>query len=138
MERAQDLASVIHWLEDAGGRFGCYDGQALYRVEVKQDRLASWLMAPPVPLPLATLDVSLLHGLILPSLNVNGAGMQYPANASQALEAVDCGGQGRSAWLLRGISLKHIYALASQGFTLPPKSTYFYPKVPSGLAINPL
>ena len=141
MERAQDLASVIHWLEDFEdfrGRFGCYDGQALYRVEVKQDRLARWLMAPPVPLPLATLDVSLLHGLILPSLHVNGAGVRYPANASQALEAVDCGGQGSSAWLLRGISLKHIYTLASQGFILPPKSTYFYPKVPSGLVINPL
>jgi len=139
VERADDLASVMRWLNEGNeeGRFGCYVGQALYRLTLDPERLARWLMAPPVPLPLATLDVSVLHGLILPSLNVNGAGVHYTADALHALHMVN-GGQGYSAWLLRGLSLQQVYALASQGFTLPPKSTYFYPKVPSGLAINPL
>lgn len=139
VERADDLASVMRWLNEGNeeGRFGCYAGQTLYRLTLDPERLARWLMAPPVPLPLATLDVSLLHGLVLTSLNLNGSGLGYTANASQALQMVN-GGQGSSAWLLRGISLQQVYALAGQGFTLPPKSTYFYPKVPSGLAINPL
>ena len=45
---------------------------------------------------------------------------------------------GGSVWLLRGIPLADVYDVAAQGLTLPPKSTYFYPKVPSGLAIHPL
>ncbi len=139
VERASDLSSVMRWLQAEGGegRFGCYDGRDCYRVTVKPTSLARWLMSPPFPLPVATLDVSLLHGLILPSLNVNGTGVRYTPDASQALRMVE-GGQGSLAWLLRPLSLQQVYALAAQGFALPPKSTYFYPKVPSGLTINPL
>ena len=142
MEPAPDLPSLRRWLQDADppadgsrrseARFGYYDGRGLYQAQVRPERLARWLMAPTVPLPLATLEVSVLHGLLLP-----GHGrVNYTPDASQALAAVDRG-EGSAAWLLRGISLDHVYALAAQGLALPPKSTYFYPKVPSGLAINP-
>ena len=141
VEQAPDLASIIRWLQGGGdqGRFGWYDGRALSRVTVHPERLARWLMAPSVPLPVATLDVSLLHGLILPELGLkNGTtGIRYAADTAAAVREVDAG-EGRSAWLLRGIPLPQVYALASQGLSLPPKSTYFYPKIPSGLTINPL
>ncbi|MBI2496184.1 MAG: DUF1015 domain-containing protein [Candidatus Omnitrophica bacterium] len=142
VQPASDLAEVLRWLtaEGAEGRFGCYDGRGWSCVTVEPERLAAWLMAPPMPLPLAVLDVSLLHGLILPNLGADGAdraGVRYTAEVSQAVRMVDRG-QGSSAWLLRGLSLKQVYALATQGLTLPSKSTYFHPKVPSGLMINPL
>ena len=112
--------------------------EALYQATVRQERLQAWLSTPPVPAPMASLDVSLLHGLILPNL-ANGTAPEcvYTADAVQAVQTVDQG-ERRSAWLLRGIPLAHVYALAGQGLSLPPKSTYFYPKVPSGLTINPL
>lgn len=155
IERSADLSSLMRWLkeDDGQGRFGAYDGHALYRMTLDPAHLARWLMSPSVRLPLATLDVSLLHGLILPSLGVSpsganpatrehrgedsGTGVRYTADATRALQMVDQG-EGSSAWLLRGISLQQVYALAAQGISLPPKSTYFYPKVPSGLTINPL
>jgi len=154
LERATDLVSLIRWLKDdrgpasatAGaaqaseraGCFGYYDGRALYQVTVDPDRLARWLMAPSVPLPLATLDVSLLHELILPAVIPDGRTVRctYTVDASEALRAVDRRA-GQSAWLLRTIPLPQIFALAARGLALPPKSTYFYPKVPSGLTINP-
>lgn len=140
VDRASTLESLMRWLDEPGvqGRFGYSDGQTLCQVAIHPDCLARWLMAPPVPLPVATLDVSLLHGLILPALSPNGSAVRcaYTEDASQAIRSVDLG-QGKSAWLLRAISLPQVYALASQGFLLPPKSTYFSPKVPSGLAINP-
>ena len=140
IEPFTDLAAVIRWLEDdqgERGRFGYYDGRALYGLTVRPDRAARWLMAPTVPLPLATLDLSLLHGLVLPELGVDKDDIRYTADATQAVQAVDRL-DAESAWLLRGIPLAQVYALASQGLTLPPKSTYFYPKVPSGLTIHPL
>jgi len=139
LEPVADLAAVTTWLttDATAGRFGYYDGRAWYRLSLKPDRLTSWLSAPSVPSPLAGLDVSILHGLIFPRVELDGASVQYTADTAQLLQAVGSKGE-RSGWLLRGIPLPQIYALAAQGLTMPPKSTYFYPKVPSGFTINPL
>ena len=141
LERAADIEAVMTWLRDEPGEgcFGYFDGQSLYRVRLHPERLASWLAAPSVPAPLAALDVSLLHELVLPRVSKDrGVGRcTYAVEASQAVRAVQQG-EGRAVWLMRGIPLSQVYALASQGFSLPPKSTFFYPKVPSGVTINPL
>ena len=142
IEPVDDSAAVLRWLHEEGGegRFGFRDHQRLYRVSVRPEPLARWLMAPTVPLPLATLDVSILHGLILPHLGLseasNGTMVRYTADAAEAMETVSVG-EAQSAWLLRGIPLTQVYALASAQLSLPPKSTFFYPKVPSGLTVNP-
>lgn len=140
VERAATLETLRQWLDaatDVRGRFGYYEAGNLYHVTVKSERLAQWLMAPPVPLPLALLDVSVLHGLMLPRLGLNGHSVRYAANASEVLHEVDAG-TAHAGWLLRGIPITQVYALAAQGLILPPKSTYFYPKVPSGLTIYSL
>ena len=146
VEPMKELAALLQWLETGTGRgrFGYSDGQALYGVTLNSERMAQWLMAPPVALPLAMLDVSLLHGLLLPQLGLRSSPttpegeseIRYTADASEALRMAN--GGGCAAWFLRPIPLSQIYALASQGMSLSPKSTYFYPKVPSGLTINPL
>ena len=132
---SRDEAALSRWLEqgEGQGRFGYYDGTTLHEVTVRAEQLARWLMAPPVPLPLAALEVSLLHSLILP--RAGGGEVRYTADVAHAIRSVD-DGDARSAWLLRGIPLPQVYALAAQGLTMPPKSTYFYPKVPSGLTIH--
>lgn len=114
------------WLADAGG---------IHRVTLKPQELARWKMAPTVALPLTDLDVTILHRLILPQLGLGEAPVQYTADTASALAA--SAEPGGSTWLLRGIPLAQVYALASAQLCLPPKSTFFYPKVPSGLTINP-
>ena len=34
--------------------------------------------------------------------------------------------------------VKQVQAVAETGESMPPKSTYFFPKVPTGLVFNPL
>ena len=134
-----DVPSLVRWLGDgtreaaACVRFGYYDGQTLYQASVNPERLARWLMRPTVPLPLAQLDVSVLHGLVLPQLEATQ--VTYLADIQEALTAVEQG-EATAAWFLKPIPLAQVYALASQGFVLPPKSTYFHPKVPSGLTFH--
>ena len=137
LEPAADLPVLLARLaqETSQGVFGYTDGKQLSYVKVRPGQLAQWLIAPAVPLPLATLDVSLLHSLILPGMGLSSGAVRYTADAAGAVEAVKAG-QGHAAWLLRGIPLTQVYALAAQGLRLAPKSTYFYPKVPSGLTIN--
>lgn len=138
VEPVPHLDALTQWLSDrhGQGRFGWYDGHALSRVTVTDAGLAQWRASPAVAPALAMLDVSLLHGLILPKLGVCADSIRYTASSSDALASVDKG-EGTGAWLLRGIPLAEVFALASKGLTLPPKSTYFYPKVLSGLTINP-
>lgn len=161
LEPVPDVPSLCRWLQHADhprgeleeqarpkGRFGYCDGKTLYQATLHPDRLHQWLSAPSMPAPVAALDVSLLHRVILPTLGVSSsphattgvdqaARVSYTPHATEAVEAVTRG-RGASAWLLRRIPLPEIYALAVQGMTLPPKSTYFDPKVPSGLTIHPL
>ena len=139
LEPARDLASLTTWLEEGShgsGRFGYAEGSALYQVTVQPGRMARWLMAPTVPLPLAVLDVSVLHGMVLPALSIDNSALRYTADAVEAVQSVQSG-SSQAAWLLRGIPLPQVYALAAKGFVMPPKSTFFYPKVPSGLTIHP-
>ena len=137
--RVHDLALLAWWLEapEGQGRFGVWDGDQLYKVTLQPEPLARWLMAPSVPRLIATLDVSLLHQLLVPQLYDAAPTIDYTADASTALPRLN-GKTDGSLWLLRPIPLPQVYALAAQGLTLPPKSTYFYPKVPSGLVLNPL
>ncbi len=61
----------------------------------------------------------------------------YTEDAREALAAVR-EGPARFALLLNAIPVDRILAVADAGERMPPKSTFFYPKVPTGLAFNPL
>jgi len=47
-------------------------------------------------------------------------------------------GQYQAAFLLQPTSMEQVLAVVEAGQLMPHKSTFFYPKVPSGLVINPL
>ncbi|MFW6088143.1 MAG: DUF1015 family protein [Gemmatimonadota bacterium] len=55
-----------------------------------------------------------------------------------AAEAVRRAGAAGAAFLLPPVSLDAVWDAAAAGVRLPPKSTYFEPKVPSGLLFRPL
>jgi uncharacterized protein (DUF1015 family) len=43
-----------------------------------------------------------------------------------------------AGFFMAPIPVERIRAVASAGESMPPKSTYFFPKVPTGLLFNPL
>ena len=47
-------------------------------------------------------------------------------------------GDAAAAFLLNPTRIEHVRAVAEAGLTMPRKSTYFFPKVISGLVFNPL
>jgi hypothetical protein len=56
--------------------------------------------------------------------------------ASEATEAV-ASGRARGAFLVRAPSVGEVQAIARAGETMPEKSTYFFPKLASGLLFSP-
>ena len=64
-------------------------------------------------------------------------GLGYARDLEQARELLSAG-EYDLAFLLRPTPVEQVQAIAAAGETMPPKSTYFYPKLLSGLLFNPL
>jgi uncharacterized protein (DUF1015 family) len=64
-------------------------------------------------------------------------GLGYARDLSQARALLGTG-EYDLAFLMRPTPVEQVEAIAAAGETMPPKSTYFYPKLPSGLLFNPL
>jgi uncharacterized protein (DUF1015 family) len=138
---AASPSALEAWLhtQEAPGRFGCYIEGRGYQVQVRDAVLAEALAHPAGAAALAGLDVTLLHHVLLPQVqggSANGVECVYTPDAAQAVAMVDRR-EGDCAWMLRGIPMSRVLALAEQGVMLPQKTTYFYPKLLSGLFIHP-
>jgi uncharacterized protein (DUF1015 family) len=81
-------------------------------------------------------DVALLDTAFVADL-IGDAHVAYTPRAEEAVAAVDRG-EAEAAFLLRPTRIEDVFAVAERGETMPQKSTYFYPKLVSGLLIQPL
>lgn len=64
-------------------------------------------------------------------------GVSYTSQRREAVAAVDRGEAG-AAFLLRPTPIQDVFARARAGRVLPQKTTYFFPKLTSGLLFQPL
>ena len=64
-------------------------------------------------------------------------GLAYAKSIDDAAAAVETG-EAQVAFILRPTPIEQVRAVAEAGETMPPKSTYFFPKIPTGIVFNPL
>ncbi len=64
-------------------------------------------------------------------------GISYTPDRDEALRRVR-GGEADCAFLLRPPRIADVFERARRGDPLPPKTTYFYPKLLSGLLFHPV
>jgi uncharacterized protein (DUF1015 family) len=64
-------------------------------------------------------------------------GVTYTPQAAEAVAAVDRG-EAEAAFLLRPTRIEDVWEIAARGDVMPQKSTFFYPKLTSGLLLYPL
>jgi len=64
-------------------------------------------------------------------------GVEYTPNPNEAITAVDEERAG-AAFLVRAPPVSQVFAFAQRGEMMPQKSTYFYPKLTSGLLLHPV
>jgi uncharacterized protein (DUF1015 family) len=94
--------------------------------------------------PYRRLDTAVLEALILEgALQMSDedidhlAGLGYARDADHALALVNDGDYD-VAFFVAATPIEQVRAVAAAGESMPPKSTYFFPKVPTGLLFNPL
>jgi uncharacterized protein (DUF1015 family) len=96
------------------------------------------LLSPEAPACLRALDTYFLHHAVLgPLLGVPDAAVSYVHSQAEAEDALATGGC-RLALLMRATPVRQIVDVAEAGESMPAKSTFFHPKLPSGLVIHPL
>ena len=90
------------------------------------------------------LDVSVLHTLILErALGIdrenmaNQKNLTYTRDLNEAILSVESG-EMQCAFILNPTRVEEIGAVAAAGEKMPQKSTYFYPKLITGLVMNNL
>jgi len=91
-----------------------------------------------------TLDAAILEELVLkgilgmsPEDIAAKRGIGYTPSVDEAFRKLDSGDY-QAAFLLRPTPVEQVRAVATEGETMPPKSTYFFPKLLTGIAFNPL
>jgi uncharacterized protein (DUF1015 family) len=91
-----------------------------------------------------TLDAAILEELVLKGILGMSAddiaakrGIGYTPSIDEALAKLDSGDY-QAAFLLRPTPIDQVRAVAAEGETMPPKSTYFFPKLLTGIVFNPL
>jgi uncharacterized protein (DUF1015 family) len=94
--------------------------------------------------PYRRLDTAVLEALVLKGPlgmteddidHLNGLG--YARDFAQALELIETGAYD-AAFFMAPTPIERVHEVAAAGESMPPKSTYFFPKVPTGLLFNPL
>jgi uncharacterized protein (DUF1015 family) len=114
-----------------------------FRMILKDQAIAERALADQ-PEPYRRLDTAVLEKLILEgALGMTEddvahlRGLGYARTDDEALQLV-LDGTYDAAFFLRGTPVEQVREIAAAGVNMPPKSTYFFPKVPTGLLFNPL
>jgi len=109
-----------------------------------QDRTRVRQLVPEKSGAWCSLDVAVLHVLILGKLLgleqetlARQENLTYTRVEAEAIQTV-AGGQAQLSFILNPTRIEQVTAVAGAGDKMPQKSTYFYPKVLTGLVINDL
>ena len=126
--------------------FGIYGADNAFYVVVLKDKSAMDSVVTGMSQAWKTLDVSVLHKLVLEELLgidqeklAEDGNLHYvkdtPNAIADSIAQIDAG-QKQVAFFMNPIKLQQLKMVTQAGERMPQKSTYFYPKVYTGLTIN--
>ena len=114
----------------------------VYLLSLKPTTLPTEIVRDPLPPEVRELDVTILHSLILKDLlgismeaQEQKRNLNYVRDAQEAYQSV-LKGHAQLAFVMNATKIHQVRSVARAGFTMPQKSTYFYPKLVSGLVVN--
>ena len=149
LESGANAASVLKALRDAAPRgttvaAASRDGRtALLTLRGDVDLSAHPTLGQR-PAVLRQTDVAVLHSAILehilgitPEAQAAKTNLWYPQDARASLDELR-GGKGQALFLMNATPVAQVRSVAEAGEVMPQKSTFFYPKVLTGLTVHTL
>src|SRR5918999_5578070 len=145
IEELDDTSKLEPPAGDGRVAFGYMDSffKRPFRATLKNQAAADRAL-PGMPDPYRRLDTAVLEALVLRgALGMSEddishlRGLHYSKDLDDAIEAVGSG-RADAGVFMRATPVDQVREVAATGESMPPKSTYFYPKVPTGLVFNSL
>jgi uncharacterized protein (DUF1015 family) len=122
---------------------GYLDAERAMRLTLRDQAIADAALAD-MPPAYRRLDTGVLEALLLKgALGLTDEDIShlhdfgYARDAEQALALIDSG-EYQVAFVMRPTPVEQVREIAAAGVNMPPKSTYFSPKLLTGLVFNPL
>lgn len=141
--RQESLAALEEAYREGQHAFALYSGREWTVLTLKDPAVMEALLPGTSP-AYRTLDVSILHSLVLERLlgidkenMASQKNLTYTRSAEEAQRSVDQG-ESQCCFLLNPTRVEEIGQVAQNGEKMPQKSTYFYPKLITGLVVNSL
>lgn len=137
------MQAALNKAYDEGKKaFAMYVGAGKCFVMTLKDETTVKRLLPDMSEAYCGLDVSVLHSLVLERIfgidkenMANQKNLGYTRSREEALRAVDIDGAD-CAFILNPTKVSEIRDVAAAGEKMPQKSTYFYPKLITGLVMN--
>lgn len=143
----EPLADTSELVPPPGGpvKIGYFDAhfKQPFMLTLKDSTIADVALADHAE-PYRRLDTAVLEALILKGTLAmtdedidHLSGLGYARDVGEALGLVQ-NGDYDAAFFMAPTPIERVQEVAAAGESMPPKSTYFFPKVPTGLVFNPL
>ncbi len=136
------LSSKLREFAKVGGHFGVlFNGEQRFRlISLRDPEIFSSFLSANIPESLINLDVTIFRELILGhcfGLDKEDLEnhIEYTPSAADALKKTMLG-EIQVSFILNPTRVDQMTKVAELGQKLPHKSTYFYPKISSGLVLN--
>jgi uncharacterized protein (DUF1015 family) len=146
VERIGDAGALLRALREHGHgslAVALREGRALYLLRLN-DAHALESLLPAVAAEVRELDVSVLHALVFDRIfglraeEIRAGGnLEYMIDGRAAIDAA-LSGNADGAFLMNPPSIADVERVCDAGATMPEKSTYFFPKLLTGLVMYPL
>ena len=128
--------------------FGIYAGENRFYLAVLKNKQAMDSAAPDKSDAWRALDASILHKLVLDKILgideeklAKGENLEYVKDKPEAIDDAISqiqAGQKQVVFFMNPIKMQQLKMVTDAGERMPPKSTYFYPKMYTGLTIQKL
>lgn len=146
--RQKMLAQMKAEHDNNKNAFGIYGSNNAFYVAVLRDKQVMDSFVPDMSTAWKALDVSILHKLILEQLLgideerlVKGENLEYvkdtPNAIDESISQVDAGHK-QAAFFMNPVKMQQLKLVTDASERMPQKSTYFYPKIYTGLTIQKL
>jgi uncharacterized protein (DUF1015 family) len=139
---------VVEGLAVAGkstNAFALVTKNGRWLITAKADAPWGEVSALPAHPDVRKLDVTILHSLVLEHLlgitkeaQASQQNLRYSKDAKEALAAPREQADVQAAFLMNPTKVQEVIDVSNAGEVMPQKSTFFYPKIPSGLVLYPL
>lgn len=144
-DSSENMESELAMQYDEGRKaFGFYCGNGEWYLLVLRDINVMSEFLPNLCTASQRLDVSVLHTLVLENIfgidrenMANQVNLTYTKYFDEAVSAVDSG-DFQCSFVLNPTRVSEIRDVAAAGEKMPQKSTYFYPKMITGMVMNDL